>query len=125
MKILVADDDATMRAIASLSLAKKGGHEVVFACDGAEAVALAEANPPDVILLDGMMPVLDGPGTLLKLRANERTKDIPVIFLSAASDSEALALYRSLRPAGIIAKPFNPLTLSDLVRKILSQPPAA
>ena len=125
MRILVADDDATMRTIASLSLAKKGGHEVTCAADGAEAVALAEANPPDVILLDGMMPVLDGPGALLKLRANEKTRNIPVIFLSAAAEPAALSLYRSLKPAGIIAKPFNPLTLSDLVRKILSEPPAA
>ncbi|PIR15473.1 MAG: two-component system response regulator [Elusimicrobia bacterium CG11_big_fil_rev_8_21_14_0_20_64_6] len=123
MKILVADDDATMLKIASLCLAKKGGHEVVCATDGAQAVSLAEANQPDAILLDGMMPVLDGPGALKKLRESEKTKNIPVIFLSAASDPAALELYRSLRPAGIIAKPFNPMTLSDQVLKILSGPP--
>jgi len=119
MKILIADDDATMLKIASLSLTKKGGHEVSCAADGAQAVALAEANPPDLIILDGMMPVLDGPGALLKLRESERTRNIPVIFLSAASDAAALDLYRSLRPAGIIAKPFNPLTLPDQIRSIL------
>lgn len=124
MRILVADDDATMLKIAEIALVKKGGHTVVCASDGAQAVALADADPPDLILLDGMMPVLDGPGALEKLRLGARTKDIPVIFLSAAADPAALALYRSLRPAGIIAKPFNILTLSDQVRKILSEPPA-
>ena len=125
MKILIADDDAAMLKIAALSLIKKGGHEVVCAADGAQAVAMAEADPPDLILLDGMMPVLDGPGVLLKLRRNDRTKSIPVIFLSAATDPEVLKLYRSLRPAGIIAKPFSPLALPDLVKKILSDPPAS
>ena len=125
MKVLIADDDPAMLKIAAFSLSKKGGHTVVCAADGAQAVALAEADPPDLILLDGMMPVLDGPGALLKLRKNDRTKGIPVIFLSAASDPEALKLFRSLRPAGIIAKPFNPLTLPDLVLKILSESPAS
>lgn len=120
MKVLLADDDATMLKIASLSLSKKGGHEVVCAVDGAQAVAMAEADPPDLILLDGAMPVLDGPGALLKLRQSDRTKDIPVIFLSAASDPATREFYGSLRPAGIIAKPFNPLTLSEQVQKILS-----
>ena len=121
MKILIADDDATMLKIASLALTKKGGHEVVCAADGAQAVAMAEANQPDLILLDGMMPVLDGPGALLKLRESDRTKNIPVIFLSAASDSAALNLFRSLNPAGIIVKPFNPLTLADQVSRILTE----
>ncbi|MCX5789188.1 MAG: response regulator [Elusimicrobia bacterium] len=125
MKVLIADDDPAMLKIAALSLSKKGGHKVVCAADGAQAVALAEADPPDLILLDGMMPVLDGPGALLKLRKNDRTKGIPVIFLSAATDPETLKLYRSLRPAGIIAKPFSPLALPDLVLKILSEPPAS
>lgn len=122
MRILVADDDPTMLKIAALSLTKKGGHEVVCAADGAQAVALAEAAPPDLILLDGQMPVLDGPGVLLKLRGNDRTKNIPVIFLSGASDAAALDHYRSLNPAGIISKPFNPLTLPDQVRGILDKP---
>lgn len=120
MKILLADDDPSMRAIAALSLAKKGGHAVVCAADGAEAVRLAEADPPDLIILDGMMPVLDGPGALVRLRESARTKDIPVIFLSAASDPAALDVYRALRPAGIIPKPFPPLALSDLVAKALA-----
>lgn len=125
MKILIADDDATMLKIAEIALTKKGGHAVVCACDGAQAVAMAEADPPDLILLDGMMPVLDGPGALEKLRQSERTKAIPVIFLSAAADPAALNLYRALRPAGIIGKPFNVLTLSDQVLKILSERPSA
>ena len=124
MKVLVADDDATMLRIASLSLTKKGGHQVVCAADGAQAAAMAEADPPDLIILDGMMPVLDGPGVLLRLRQSDRTKDIPVIFLSAASNPETLELYRSLRPAGIIAKPFSPMALSEMVRKILAERPA-
>lgn len=119
MRILVADDDATMLKVAELALSKKGGHSVVCAADGAQAVALAEADPPDAILLDGMMPVLDGPGALAKLRASERTKNVPVIFLSAAADPATLELYRSLNPAGIISKPFNVLTLADQVAKLL------
>jgi len=120
MRILVADDDATMLKIAAMSLTKKGGHQVSCAADGAQAAAMAEADPPDLIILDGSMPVLDGPGALLKLRQGERTKDIPVIFLSAASDPATLEQYLALRPAGIIAKPFNPLALPELVQKVLA-----
>lgn len=123
MKVLVADDDATTRMIVSMSLTKADGFDVVCAADGAQAAAWAEADPPDLIILDGMMPVMDGPETLLKLRRSDRTKDIPVILLSAASDPDALARFRALRPAGVVAKPFKPAELPALVRKILTNLP--
>lgn len=125
MKILVVDDDPTMLRVAAVALAKKGAHEVACAPDGEAALAMAAAAPPDAILLDGMMPGLDGAQTLLKLRENPRTKDVPVIFLSAATDAETLDAFRALKPAGVIAKPFNIATLSDQVKAILSGAPPA
>jgi len=123
MKVLVADDDATTRMIVSMSLTKADGFDVICAADGAQAAALAEADPPDLIILDGMMPVLDGPETLLKLRRSDRTKDIPVILLSASSDPDALARFRALWPAAVVAKPFKPAELSALARKIITNLP--
>lgn len=119
MRVLLADDDKTMARLASLALSKKGGHTVVVAGDGAEALRLAQAEPFDLILLDGMMPVMDGLEAFRRLREDEKTKAVPVIFLSAMTDPAELAKLQALGPAGIIGKPFDALGLSDRVAEIL------
>ena len=119
MKILVVDDDPTILRIASLSLVKKGGHEVLTAAGGAEALALAAQAAPDLLLLDMNMPGLDGYETCRAFKADPRLAAIPVIFLSAETGPAEAARRGSAGALGFIAKPFNPATLNDQVLAML------
>jgi CheY-like chemotaxis protein len=119
-RVLVVDDDEAIREIAAVSMRAVGGHEVLTAASGAEALLLAVAQPPEVILLDVMMPELDGPTTALRLQDDERSRGIPVILLTAkvqARDTVRLGRIKGVR--GIIAKPFDPMTLPQQVDEIL------
>jgi CheY-like chemotaxis protein len=117
-KVLLVDDEADIRKIASLTLKHVGGWEVVQACSGAEALEAAVRELPDVILLDVMMPGTDGPSTLEALRANPITAAIPVIFVTAKIQTNERQQISLLGAAGIIAKPFDAMRLSDEVRRI-------
>lgn len=119
MKILVIDDEPDVRRIATLSLVNVGGFEVIEAAGGTEGLARAAEEQPDAILLDVMMPVMDGPTTLAALRADERTRGIPVIFVTARAMSSDVERLRSLGATGILTKPFNAMTLSSDVRTLL------
>lgn len=118
MKILIVDDDKSIATIAALSL-RRAGHEVISASGGAEALALAQSTAPDLILLDALMPDMDGHETCRKLKSDGRAKAIPVIFLSANSEPEDIEKGRSLGAIGHIKKPFNPLILNEAVQEIL------
>ena len=121
MKVLVIDDERDVRDIARLSLVRLGSMEVSEAENGQEGLSKAAEEMPDAILLDVVMPVMDGPSTLAALRRNPATAAIPVIFLTAKvvrNDESELA---DLGAAGIVAKPFNPLTLPSQVREILAR----
>ena len=116
-RILLVDDEDDIRTIAEMSLGAVGGFEVVTASSGAAALEIAGRERFDGVLLDVMMPELDGPSTLARLR--ETGVDVPVVFLTAkvqASDREAL---EAAGAAGVIAKPFDPMELPDQVRAIL------
>jgi CheY-like chemotaxis protein len=116
----VVDDEEAIREIAALSMQAVGGHDVLTAASGAEALQLAVAQPPDVILLDVMMPELDGPTTALRLQDDERSRGIPVILLTAKVQArETARLGRVTGVCGIIAKPFDPMTLPQQVAEIL------
>lgn len=117
-KVLLVDDDQHVRLVARIGLEDVGGWEVLQATNGKEAVEMAEEHKPDVILCDVMMPVMDGPATLAKLRESSTVKDIPVIFLTAKVQTDELAHYLSLGAKGVIMKPFDPLTLAEQVRKL-------
>ncbi len=117
-KILLVDDDEDIRAIGEISLHDVGGWETALAADASEAVRVAKSFRPDVILLDVMMPGTDGPGTLNLLRDTPETADIPVVFLTAKSVREDLDALRALGPAGMIAKPFDPMELPQRIREI-------
>jgi len=117
LKALLVDDDPDIRTIGELSLATVGGFEVVVAESGLACLDRAQSARPDVILLDVMMPELDGPSTLRRLRADPRTADIPVIFLTAKVQERGS--YLKLGAAGVINKPFDPMTLPDRVRALL------
>ena len=117
--VLLIDDEPDIREVVELSLGSVAGWEVLTASSGADGVELASAQRPDVILLDVMMPGLDGPATLDVLRGRDETRAIPVLFMTAKAQAGELTRYASLGVAGVIPKPFDPMTLSDRVAAAL------
>jgi CheY-like chemotaxis protein len=116
----VVDDDEAIREIAALSMRAVGGYDVLTAASGTEALLLAVEQPPEVILLDVMMPGLDGPSTVLRLQDDERSREIPVILLTAKVQARETARLGGLTGVrGIIGKPFDPMTLPQQVAEIL------
>lgn len=122
-KIMMVDDEPHIRRIGELSLRGVGKWNVVLAGSGREAIDLARRERPDVILLDVMMPGMDGPATLAELRDSAETASIPVIFLTAKAQRHEVERYRMLGAAGVLTKPFDPMTLPDEVRAVIE--PAA
>ncbi len=118
-KIMIVDDDEDICTVVELAARRVGGWDVVVAASGQEALAKARSERPDVILLDAMMPVLDGPATLVKLREEPSTATIPVIFLTAKVQRREVEHYKELGAIGVIRKPFDAMTLPDEVRRIL------
>ena len=119
-RILVIDDEDGVREIIKLCLEAVGGWEVLTANSGLEGLALAEAERPDAILLDVMMPELDGSTTFEKLRANPAAEEIPVILLTAKATVSEQRQFADLGVAGIITKPFNPEELVEQIQATLS-----
>jgi CheY-like chemotaxis protein len=120
-KVLLVDDEDDIRTIGQLSLARVGGWETVLAASGAEAVTKAAAEKPDLILLDVMMPGMDGPTTFGQLRAHPATAATPVIFMTAKVQKQEVARYLELGAVGVIAKPFDPMTLPGEIRRLVPQ----
>ena len=119
----LVDDDPAILRIAKAAL-RMAGFDVSVATNGLEALNRVAAAPPDLILLDWMMPKLDGPGTCRRLKADPATKDIPVIFLTARSQQvEDRQHCLALGAAGFIVKPFDPMALGDQVRELLKSLP--
>lgn len=119
MKLLIIDDEEDIRKVARIALVRLGGMEVAEAVNGPEGIVAAAALKPDGILLDVMMPGLDGPAVLERLRADPVTATIPVIFLTAKAMGSEIARLRSLGAAGVLIKPFDPAALPGQVRAIL------
>lgn len=119
MKALIIDDEDDVRQVVGLSLGRVGGMDVVDAHSGAVGVALALETRPDFILLDLMMPEMDGVETFSRLRSDERTASIPVIFLTAKALPSEIERLRNLGALDVVVKPFNPMTLADQLRAIL------
>jgi CheY-like chemotaxis protein len=118
-KIMIVDDDDDICTVAELAARRIGNWEVVVATSGQEALEKARSECPDVILLDAMMPLLDGPSTMAKLREDPATAAIPVIFLTAKVQQHEIERYLKLGAIGVIRKPFNVMTLPDEVRHIV------
>jgi CheY-like chemotaxis protein len=118
-QILVIDDEDDIRKLTQTCLEIMGGWQVLTACSGREGLAKAEAEQPDAILLDIMMPDLDEPATFQKLQANPATRHIPVILLTAKGRSAEGHFFAELGVTGVINKPFNPLKLADQVAAAL------
>ncbi len=117
-RILCVEDEADIRTVAELALASVGGFTVLLCASGAEAIEKARAFKPDLMLLDVMMPGMDGPDTLKALRALPGLKAVPAVFLTAKALPSEIARYKKLGALDVIAKPFDPMTLAENVRRI-------
>jgi len=118
--LLLIDDEDDIREVAGLSLEMTQGWTITTANGGAAGIAVAESCTPDAILLDVMMPDMDGAGTLRVLQSQEATKTIPVIFLTAKVQAADRESFLRLGVRGIIAKPFDPLTVGAQINALLA-----
>lgn len=111
-RVLIVDDEEDIRDVAALALETGGDFEVLLANGGRAGLSIARERRPDLILLDVMMPELDGTATLRELRHDEATRSIPVIFLTAKIQTADRRRLSDLGSLGVIAKPFDPMTLA-------------
>jgi CheY-like chemotaxis protein/HPt (histidine-containing phosphotransfer) domain-containing protein len=120
IRILHVDDEPDIREIVEMSLGLDPAFATRNCGSGQEALGVAAEWMPDFILLDVMMPEMDGPATLAQLRSDERTASIPVIFMTARAQAREVDHFRALGAIGVIAKPFDPMTLAASVRSYVS-----
>ncbi len=120
-RILFVEDDSDIQSVARLALVAVGKFTVEICSSGAAALETAPTFVPDLILLDVMMPGMDGPSTLKALRQLPETAEIPVIFMTAKVQTHEVARYKELGAVDVIAKPFEPMTLSTTVRSMWQQ----
>lgn len=118
-RILIIDDEEDIREVAALSLETVAGWQVITANSGAQGLARAIEHQPDAILLDVMMPGMDGPTTFRELRNNPATARIPVLLLTAKVQSTDQKRFADLGVEAVLFKPFDPLTLSDQISGVL------
>jgi CheY-like chemotaxis protein len=114
-RILYVEDEPDIQVVAKLALEMVGGYQVMICGGGQEALDKVGDFAPDLILLDVMMPDMDGPTTLQNLRTDPATATIPVIFLTAKIHPSEVAEYQALGALNVIAKPFDPMTLAAQV----------
>ncbi|MBI3934878.1 MAG: response regulator [Acidobacteria bacterium] len=124
-KILLAEDEEDIRKVAQISLEFRGGWEVSLATDGEDCLAKAAQDRPDLILLDCMMPKLDGYETCRRLKQDPVLRQIPVIFLTAKAQESEVRKGLALGAVGYLIKPFNPMSLAAEIREILESDQAA
>jgi CheY-like chemotaxis protein len=119
IRILLVDDEPDIREVVDVSLGLDPEFKTRACASGADALVTAAEWSPSIILLDVMMPLMDGPTTLANLRKNPRTAHIPVVFLTARTQTDEIEQYISLGAQGVLSKPFNPMTLAASVRDYL------
>ena len=117
-RVLYVEDEPDIQAVAKLALELVGGFTVKVCASGEEALREAEAFAPQMILLDVMMPGMDGPTTLQALRALPALATVPVAFMTAKVQPAEVAHYKTLGARDVIPKPFDPMTLASQVRAI-------
>jgi CheY-like chemotaxis protein len=122
LRILHVDDEPDICEVVEASLGLDPGLVTRSCSSGDEALVMAADWKPDLILCDVMMPVMDGPATLMRLRENDVTADIPVIFMTARAQTRELDRFRSLGVIGVIPKPFDPMTLAASIRSCVLPP---
>lgn len=120
MTVVLAEDDPDIQLVARLAL-KRAGFVVTVVGNGQEALDAVHQSPPDVVLLDWMMPGLDGPETCRRLKADPATASIPIVFLTAKSQEAQIQLGLSLGAVGYVTKPFDALTLGQHVKDLVTR----
>ncbi|MCH8497855.1 MAG: response regulator [Marinobacter sp.] len=122
-RVLYVEDEPDIREVAKLALEAVGGLTVHVCEGGQQALEQAEAFAPEMILLDVMMPGMDGPSTLKALRELPALAGVPVAFMTAKVQPHEIEHFKSLGAVGVIPKPFDPMTLADTVRSLWSGAP--
>ena len=117
-RILMVEDDPDIQTVAQFALEAVGGFNVQVCGDGKSALEQTLAFEPDLILLDVMMPDMDGPAVLKALRANSHRANTPIVFMTAKVQPQEVAHYKELGALDVISKPFDPMTLSDTIAQI-------
>jgi len=117
-RVMAIEDEPDIREIILLSLEAVGGFTVKTCASGEDGVAAASSFRPDLLLLDVMMPGLDGPSTLGRLRGLDGLAKTPIVFMTAKAQRHEIERFLSLGAADVIAKPFDPMTLADKLREI-------
>lgn len=118
-RVLICDDDPVILRLLEVNLELEG-YDVLLAHDGAEAVEVARAEQPDLVILDIMMPKLDGYQTCAQLKGDDDTKDIPVIFLSAKAQQADIDKGKQFGVIDYLTKPFDPNDLIEVVERTLT-----
>jgi CheY-like chemotaxis protein len=117
-KVMLVEDDPDIAVLAEIALKDIGGLEFAHFSSGAEALARVEGLKPDLVILDYRMPDMNGRQVLEALRANERTRDIPALFMTASLMPKHIQSLIDLGALAVLPKPFDPLTLADEVRRV-------
>ena len=117
-RILHVEDDPSIQAVAKVALEAVGGFQVLSCASGQEALDQVQGFAPDFILLDVMMPGMDGPTTLQQLQQQFDLSRIPAVFMTAKVQSNEVSSYKALGAADVVVKPFDPMTLSEQIRQI-------
>ncbi|MDH3756696.1 MAG: response regulator [Gammaproteobacteria bacterium] len=120
-KILYVEDDADIRKIVSMSLEMVGDYTVAACGSCSDALEVVDDFGPDLLLLDVMMPEVDGPATLRALRSRESAAGAPAVFITAKVQAGDMAHYKRLGVFDVIVKPFDPMSLSDRIGQIWQQ----
>jgi CheY-like chemotaxis protein len=118
-RILIIDDEDDIREVAALSLEATAGWQIFTAASGAEGMAIASVEQPDAILMDVMMPGVDGPTTFRSMQQDPEIANIPVLLLTAKVQGVDQRRFAGLGLAGILFKPFDPLTLAQQISEAL------
>ncbi|MGD8525318.1 MAG: response regulator [Thioalkalispiraceae bacterium] len=120
-RILYVEDEPDIQAVAQIALESVGGFDVSICSSGEEALQSAAQFAPQLLLLDVMMPGMDGPTTLSELHKQDELRDIPAIFMTAKVQPQEIEQLLTYGAIGVVAKPFDPMTLSDTIRKIWNE----
>ena len=118
-RILIIDDEEAIQIVVQVGLKMTAGWDVMTASSGSEGLARAQTEQPDMILLDVMMPEMDGLATFRALQQQDETRSIPVIFLTAKAQASEKRLFNDTGVNGVITKPFNALDLAEQICKVL------
>lgn len=116
--ILYVEDDLDIQEVTKMSLEMLGGYTLKACSSGAEAIKAAKTFEADLILLDVMMPDMDGPTTLTALREFPKMQNIPAVFMTAKIMPEDIDRYKAMGAVDIISKPFDPMGLASRIREI-------